>query len=321
MDVAQVVDQLGRRSQGLVTKAQLVRAQVSEGALFRALVAGEVVRVHRAVYATSLLPPRPRHLVTDRGVAPAYVAHVRAALLSLGPSAVASGRTAAALRCWELLVEPTRRIDVAVPHGRSTVALTAVDAQQRRSLEVEQLVVLPGTEPLWVTAPAQTVVDGALRLPTLQAVVLCDSALRCGAVSEDELVRRCGALPGQRQARRLGEVIALSDARAESVLESVQRVRMLLGGVTGMEPQVVVRAEPLVRVDFAHRRARVVVEVDGRRWHPDPARDQARDNLLAALGWRVLRFTWAEVVHDPARVLLRVQQAVAAGGTGFQLAG
>lgn len=319
MDVMHAMTECGTRTQGLVTKAQLRRCGVSEGALARAVEVGQVARLHRAVYALGPLPARPRFLVTELGTAAAHIAHVRAALLSLGPSATACGRTAAVLHGWGLLVEPERLLEVAVPHGRSTVALPVVRAEQRRTLGRCRVRALPGTEPLWVTTPLQTVVDCALRLPLLQAVVVCDSALRARDVTLAELERCAGRLPGVRHARRLADVLALADERSGSVLESVCRVRMVQDGVTGMEPQVVVRADPELRVDFCHRQAGLVVEVDGRKFHPDPIRDQARDNVLAALGWRVLRFTWSQVVHRPAWVLAQVHEALAVGGPSFQL--
>lgn len=58
-----------------------------------------------------------------------------------------------------------------------------------------------------------------------------------------------------------------------------------------------------VRVDLCFEALGLVVEVDGARWHQDPVGDQVRDNALAVLGWRVLRYTWAEVLHESERVL------------------
>lgn len=63
-----------------------------------------------------------------------------------------------------------------------------------------------------------------------------------------------------------------------------------------------------------------MVEVDGARWHPDPTPDQARDNALAALGWRVLRFSWSQLLHDPDRVLQEIREALACGRPSFHLA-
>ncbi len=59
------------------------------------------------------------------------------------------------------------------------------------------------------------------------------------------------------------------------------------------------------RVDFLFRGARLVVEVDGAEFHDglvDRRRDEARDARLTAVGWRVLRFRWADVVDRPAAV-------------------
>lgn len=321
MDAQAVVVEQGARSQGLVTRQQLLAAGVSEGALSRALAAGDLVRICRSVYAAEPLPPRPRFLVTDKGVAPDYVAHVRAALLSLGPGATARARTAAALRGWSMLVEPSRTIEVAVRHGRSRLVLPGVTGEQRRRLGRSFLEVLPGHRPLWTTSALPTAVDCVLKLPLLEAVVVCDSALRAGDLLVQELEGVVGRLPGVRDARRVERVLSLVDARAASVLESVQRVRMTLDGIDGFEPQVVVRDLPglPLRVDFCFRELGLVVEVDGARWHPEPARDQSRDNALAALGWRVLRFTWRQVVHEPEQVLAVVRAAIAAGGPRFHL--
>ena len=70
-----------------------------------------------------------------------------------------------------------------------------------------------------------------------------------------------------------------------------------------------------MRVDFCFEDAGLVVEVDGAKWHQDVGRDRARDNALAVLGWRVLRFAWVEVVHEPAGVLAQVVEALAPSRT------
>ncbi len=68
------------------------------------------------------------------------------------------------------------------------------------------------------------------------------------------------------------------------------------------------------RVDFLHPASTVVVELDGAVAHSsfmDTANDRERDRRLAAAGFRVLRFGWAEVVHDPVAVLAAVRAATA----------
>lgn len=316
MDVAARLEDLGQRSQGLVTTARLVGAGVPRWALAGAVRTGAVVRVHRQVYALHALPTRPRFVVTDAGVAPDYVAHVRAVLLSLGETAAASGRTAAALYGWGMLVEPGRTVEVAVPHGRGTVSVRGVRCCQRRGAARDRVQVLPAADRLRVTTPVQTVLDCAVSLPLLQAVVVCDSALRAGHVTVEELALAARSQRGVRAARRVRQVVELSDPTSGSVLESVLRVRLVLAGITQFVTQAVLSDKPLpLRVDFCFAAAGLVVEVDGARWHRDVARDQSRDNVLALLGWRVLRLSWAQVVHEPDDAVADIRTALAATPT------
>lgn len=309
-----MISELGRTSQGLVTSAQLVQHGVRRPALSRARKAGHVVRVRRGVYSLAHLPPLPRHLVTDKGVAAAYVAHVRAVLLGLGRNAAAGGRTAAALYGWGLLVEP-RLVEVVLTHGWDLRA-KGVRARQRRSAARSRVRVLPGTLRLRMTTQVQTVIDCALELSLLEAVVVCDSALRSRAVTVDELRRAAGRLPGVRAVRQLRQVLELCDPLSGSVLESVLRVRLVLAGINGFTTQAVLETVPQqVRVDFCFPGARLVIETDGARWHTDVVRDQARDNRLAVLGWRVLRVTWAQVLHEPEQVLADIRTALSATPT------
>jgi very-short-patch-repair endonuclease len=323
MDVAAVVAQEGRRTQGLVTARQLRAAGVARSSLARALADGSVHRVRRLVYACQPLEPLPRFVVTDTGVSPAYVAHVRASLLSLGSSATACLRTAAALHGWGLLIEPARTVQVAVPHGRGSVRAGGVVATQRRSARTEELAVLADAGPLSITTPVQTVLDCAVGLPLLEAVVVCDSALRSGRLTVEELVGAGGGLRGVRDAGRVQRVLDLCDPQAGSVLESVLRVRMRQHGITGVTSQKVVQDMPgsHMRVDFCFEAAGVVVEADGKRWHPEPERDRLRDNVLASQGWRVLRYTWSEVVHDHRFVVAEIAAALACGTPTLHLAG
>jgi very-short-patch-repair endonuclease len=286
----------------------------------RALADRALFRTRPGVYACAELAPLPTYVVTEHGVAPAYVAHVRAVLLSLGARATASGRTAAALRGWALLVEPSRTVEVAVPHGRSRARLKQVRITQRRSIMREHLVVLEGTDAVWVTSAEQTVLDCCLELPTVEAVVVGDSALRAKVVTLEQLERLARAQRGVRDAAKVRRVLALLDPESGSVLESVLRYRLLAAGVTGFATQHHIGgpAGARVRVDFCFPDCRLVIEADGAKWHPDPGPDRQRDNLLARRGFRVLRYTWAEVVHDHARVVEEICEAAGVGREDFQ---
>lgn len=312
MDVSAVVADATSRTQGLATRAMLRHAGVSDGALTRALSTGQLRRVRRRVYAAEALAPWPRFVVTPSGVDAAHVRHVRAALYSLGGGSAAGYRTAAALYGWGLLIEPSRTVEVVVAHGRGSVVAPNVRAVQRRGAAVHRWQPLRGTAGLRMTTPVQTVLDCAVTLPLVEAVVVCDSALRAGAVTIAELRTAAADLQGVRQARRARRVLTLADPESGSVLESFLRVQLVLASIAGWQSQLLVRDQPALRVDFAFVVLGLVIEVDGAKWHPDPARDQARDNQLVALGWRVLRYSWADVVHDTARVLAEMRAACAA---------
>lgn len=316
MDVTAKLRECGRDQQGLATAAQLRAAGITRSTLSRARAAGAVVSVHRGVYAHVALDDWPDVLVGPRGPVPEYVRRVRAVLLATGDAAAACGATAACLRGWGLLHEPVRQVDVAVPMGRKRSRLTGVRALQRRQLRREELHLQPGQRPLWVTDAVTTVLDCIRHMKLPDAVAVCDSALRSRQVTLSQLAEGARRMRGVRHAARVRRALALCDPECGSVLESALRVELVLAGLTGFSTQRVVhdaRGRYVLRVDFCFELERLVVEADGARWHPDPARDRKLDNRLMAAGWRVLRFTWAEVMHDPAAVLDLVRSALAAG--------
>ena len=68
-------------------------------------------------------------------------------------------------------------------------------------------------------------------------------------------------------------------------------------------------------VDLVFDAEMLVVEFDGRAFHTDPAsfqRDRTRQNRLIAAGYRVLRFTWDDVVKRPALVVAQIRQMLRA---------
>jgi very-short-patch-repair endonuclease len=295
---------------GLISVRALRNSGVSEAATRRAVKAGRLVRITRGVYARERVPRLPLWLVTEDGLAPAYALHLRAWLMSWGRCA-ARRRSAALLRGWGVLVEP-RKIEIAVPRGLSRKRGRGVLVRQMRDLPMEQIVPITGGAPVPMVPAWHAVIDGLLSLPPLEAVVLADSALRAGDVDLDELHERAASLRGTRQARHARRLLAWCDPESGSVLESVLRYRLLEAGVEGFTTQVPVqhRGEHVLRADFCFAAAGLVVESDGARWHTDKKKDRLTDNALAVAGFRVLRFTWDEVVHGHVEVLRQIREAL-----------
>lgn len=64
--------------------------------------------------------------------------------------------------------------------------------------------------------------------------------------------------------------------------------------------------------DFYCHEAELIVEVDGEvhATRSQVAHDENRDSNLAALGYRLLRFTNRQILEDPASVLEQILRAV-----------
>ena len=75
------------------------------------------------------------------------------------------------------------------------------------------------------------------------------------------------------------------------------------------------RQHPIGRyvADFACDRLRLILEIDGGVHHLDEVvlRDHLRQDELEALGWTVLRFTNAEVLDHPDRVIATIRSHAA----------
>lgn len=295
------------------TRAHLQAAGLTRTQLESLVKSAGLVRLRRGVYAPAPLPVSGRHLLSGGVPDAAYVAQVRAVLLSLGAGCAAACRTAAVLWGMDLFVEP-RRIEVAVRRSRSRVAMAAVHVMRCTTMSVLDLDVL-GLESLCLTTPLRTVLDCARTRPLREAVVIADSALRVGLFTVDELVTAVAAEAGKPGCRKLRRLLELVDPDSGSVLESLFRVLVVEAGLVPVS-QFIVRTRSgaaVGRFDFCFELQRLIVECDGRRWHdPEDVRDKDRrpGNELERLRWRLLRVTWAEVVHQPEYVLQLVKDCL-----------
>jgi very-short-patch-repair endonuclease len=248
--------------------------------LAAAVRAGELVRPRRGVYVR----PGPQAGLASAAVAGGVLSHGSArALWGIdGPSDAHVHRTVP--RSW---------------NGRRLPG----ESVHRADLDENLIVEVQGIR---VTSALRTVVDEARALPLPWAVAVADSALALGLITEDELAGAANRTWG-RGAGKVRLVAAMADGRAESVLESMARVALVLAGLT---PDVQVWIGRM-RVDLII--GNVVIELDGFEHHSNRAdyrRDRRRCNALTALGYRVLRFSWEDVVGTPEHVVARVKEAL-----------
>ena len=161
---------------------------------------------------------------------------------------------------------------------------------------------------------ARTLLDRCAELPRAAAVSMLDAAER----AEPGTLQRCRAQLAQRPKRgraRVAEAMGLATGRAESTLESVAWVLWHSAGLPPPLMQAVIRRAGrfLARVDFLWPEALLIVEVDGLGKYAERGelqREKARQNLLVAEGYVILRFTWADVMHRPQDVVRQIRRAL-----------
>ncbi|MEV6272858.1 type IV toxin-antitoxin system AbiEi family antitoxin domain-containing protein [Kribbella sp. NPDC051936] len=277
--MANVAEVIGRRG-GSATFADL-RAVVSARAVRNALRSGVINRVAKGVYALPVAPPALTAARSHGGV----VSHLSAA------------------QHWGFgVINPPGLPHVTLPPGR---------ARRRSGLPcVPHWAEVPALDD--VTTPLRTVLDCLRTLPPAEGLAVADSALRTGSVEHDTLLAAAFRLRGPHR-RRVQRMVAFADGRAESVLESVLRYLLIERGIEGFVPQLPVRdAEFSARLDLGHPRLLLGLEADGFAFHGTRralVKDCRRQANLTARGWRVLRFSWEDIMYDPHWVIATIERA------------
>jgi hypothetical protein len=254
---------------------------------------GEWERVLPSVYQLAQLAPDSRRPLL-------------AALLWAGPDAVLSHRSAASLLRFDGIGEPQPELCTTNSKTAEGVIVHRV-AVPRRDIAT--------TGMLRHTNAVRTVVDLAQVLDddTLEFVV--ESALRTNRRRERELL--AATQMSRRGSRTLARVLARrgpGTPATESELETryIQLLRRAdVPPPTRQHNAFDELGRFLGRLDLCWPEARLWVELDGREWHDRPDalfRDRRRQNdIVAALHWLPLRFTWRDVVGRPAETAAKTE--------------
>jgi hypothetical protein len=186
-----------------------------------------------------------------------------------------------------------------------------------RSIDVRTTIALRIT----VTTPAQTLVDLVRRVRLDRWERAADAQLLSRKMTADELAERVTAYERSRRPG-IAALRALALERSEDRAAAAEsELEVLLHRAVALAPSCppVVWQAPLPwskagegRVDGLIPTWGVVLEADGRRWHA-PVRDfdadRWRDNRAAAVGLRVLRFTWVHLTQRLDEVVDIIEQA------------
>jgi very-short-patch-repair endonuclease len=219
-----------------------------------------------------------------------------AAVLSCGPDALLSHRSAAVL--WGLVrASPEAEIDMVVP--RKTV-------RRRRGVRVHRRIGL-GPEHrrevagIPLTDPISTLVDLASCVPEWRVERAINEADRLDLVDPETLRSAVAVLPprpGMACMRRLLGLDALTDSGLERKFLAIVRAASL----SRPETQAQVSG---YRVDFYWPDLGLIAEADGWRHHRTPgeqATDHRRDQAHTAAGLTTLRFAEDQIRYAPKEV-------------------
>jgi hypothetical protein len=222
-----------------------------------------------------------------------------AAVLACGPKAKLSHLSA--LRKYELRGGGTYRIDVTAP--RSIKKKDGIRLHRPRSLDALDTTEVDGIP---ITSVAQTLLDVAAPAYRINVGKLLHEA----AVQELLDMRAIWAVlarqPNHPGARRLDRASREAVPFTRSDLE--EAALWVFRSFSVPEPECnhwVSDGEKLVEVDFVWRELRLIVEVDGGRYHSTRWRkrqDAAKTAALRTQGWTVLRFTDVQINGTPAHV-------------------
>jgi len=223
------------------------------------------------------------------------------------PSGAAfSGRTAAWLHGLDLT--PCDPIEVTAAEGVGISARSGV-CLRRAELAGEEIVERQGFP---TTAALRTVCDLASALPLLDAVAAVDMALHHRLVDLTELSQLVVDRKGSKGVVRLRRTVELADGASESPGETRLRLLLILAGLPAPEPQVSLfdeRGDFLGRPDFLYRSHRLALEYDGAVHRDSLVDDNRRQNRLVNAGYRLLRFTAADL-RNPEPVVAQVRGAL-----------
>ncbi|SHF72958.1 DUF559 domain-containing protein [Geodermatophilus nigrescens] len=232
---------------------------------------------------------------------------LRAALRHAGRGAAISHTSALAV--WGL-VALRRPVHLTIDQAarRAGAPDLVIHRRLRFRVEAPQCVLRHG---LPVTDLARSLVDSWPLLAVDDRRPLLLDAARRRLVTPFALLEALGERPNVGGHRALAQAIDLVHDGCESELEAlgvlgVFRHRSLPPGIGQYRLAL---PQGGIRLDRAWPEVKLAVELDGARHHTSPEdrqRDLARDAALAAAGWLVLRFTYADVRRNPELVRRRV---------------
>jgi REase_MTES_1575 len=218
-----------------------------------------------------------------------------AAVLAAGRGSALSHATAAA--AWDLRRTSSSVVHVTVPGRGGRERRARLRVHRCGTLTTDDVTTHRGIP---ITTPARTIIDLSRTLKGRPLEQLVDLADQRGLIDFHHL-RAANSASLQAVLR------TYSAAPTRGELE--ERFLRLCDAHGIPRPETNTRIEG-IEVDFVWRERRLIVEVDGYTYHRSPAAfeaDRERDVTLSMKGWRVLRFSWAQITRRDAWVAAAIR--------------
>ena len=284
---------LARRQNGAIHGSQLRAAGMTHGAIRGRVRRGRLIRAFFDVF-----------IVGDPELMP--LALPSAALLSIGPDAVLSHRSAAAIHG---LAEPDPDvIDVTVagrhPHRRPGIRLHRVRALHPADTTTRSN--------LAVTSIPRTAIDFAAQATSSELQRAFGEARAKHRLTDRALHTVLTRLPANHPGAAIVRAMLNSNETYDRS-EAERVMRELCAQAQLPQPLVNARLHGFL-VDFLWPEATLVVEVDGYGTHGTRhafENDRRRDQIHAAAGYVVVRVTWQQLQNDPMPLIARLAAALA----------
>jgi hypothetical protein len=284
---------LAARQHGVVSRGQLLHLGYSEQRIKTLVAEGALLRVHRGVYAVG------HRRLTLKG-------RWLAAVLGCGDGARLSHRDAAML--WDL-----RRTSSGLIHvtAAGTHRLDGVDCHRTRHPDRLGTTLI---DAIPVTSLERTLLDLAADEPHQRTVALLEAAERRRLLDGRTIRAEIDESPGHRGTARLARALAEVADEPPDLRSGLEASFLALtrgAGLPDPATNVVVAGVP---VDAYWPQYKLVVEVDGWRWHRSRRsfeEDRRRTNRLQLAGLTVLRFTDTQIANDPQGVAAEIRCAIA----------
>lgn len=283
------------RQHGAVSRSQLLADGCSSSAIDRMVASGRLSLVLPGVY---VVPGSPDTVARRRWLA----------LLAIGPAAVLSFETAARINGLATVGDRGPTI-VTVPHS-GWQRLPGIRVHQISDLASLHVVEFEGMP---VTDVPRTIVDLSAIWRRARMNIVVERAVD-GHLTSDAAIGTCLQSVARRGKPGVRLLTAILDDRGPGNVPPMSELERAFAQMIRSSPipepirQYLLPRDDGVRnlTDAAWPAVKLIVEVDGRRWHQrlaDMKKDRDRDLKAAAAGWLVVRLLHEHVVGAPELTL------------------